>query len=363
MRRNAMKNKFRVLAINPGSTSTKIAVYDNEELLFEQVVRYSNEELAPFSSVIEQYEFRKNGILQMLHERDVSIESLDAVVGRGGLLKPIAGGTYAVNDAMLTALRLAERGEHASNLGGVIAKEIANKQNIPSYIVDPVVVDELADIARISGLPGYDRLSTFHALNQKAVARKISKEIGKSYEAANLIIAHMGGGITVGVHQGGQVIDVNDGLYGEGPFSPERTGGLPTGHMLALCFSGKYTLSEVKKIIAGKGGLVAYLGTNDGREVGKMVEAGDAKAKLVYEAMAYQIAKEIAADAAVLCGRVDAIVLTGGLAYDKMLVKMISERVRFIAEVKIVPGEHEMIALTEGALRVLRGEEQAKEYK
>jgi butyrate kinase len=358
-----MKNKLRVLAINPGSTSTKIAVYDNEELLFEQVVRYSNEELAPFASVIGQYEFRKNGILQMLQERDVAIESLDAVVGRGGLLRPIAGGTYAVNDVMLEALRLAERGEHASNLGGVIAKEIADQLNIPSYIVDPVVVDELTDIARVSGLPGYDRLSTFHALNQKAVARRISKELGKSYETANLIIAHMGGGITVGVHQGGQVIDVNDGLYGEGPFSPERTGGLPTGHMLDLCFSGRYTLNEVKKIIAGKGGLVAYLGTNDGREVGKMIEAGDGKAKLVYEAMAYQIAKEIAGDAAVLYGKVDAIVLTGGLAYDKMLIELIADRVQFIADVKIVPGEHEMIALTEGALRVLRGEEQAKEYK
>lgn len=358
-----MKNNFRILSINPGSTSTKIAVYDNEELLFEQVVRYSNEELAPYESVIGQYEFRKNGIIQMLIEKAVSLESLDAIVGRGGLLKPIAGGTYVVNDAMVEALRLAERGEHASNLGGVIAKKIADKLNIPSYIVDPVVVDELSDIARVSGLPGHDRSSIFHALNQKAVARKISKELGKSYEEANLIVAHMGGGVTVGVHQGGQVIDVNDGLYGEGPFSPERTGGLPTGQMLDLCFSGKYTISEVKKIIAGKSGLVGYLGTNDGREVGKMIQAGDGKAKLIYEAMAYQIAKEIAADAAVLYGKVDAIILTGGLAYDKMLVKLISDRVQFIADIKVVPGEHEMIALTEGALRVLRGEEQAKEYK
>lgn len=357
-----MKEAFRVLAINPGSTSTKVAVYDNENLLFEQVVRYSNEELAPFDSVIAQYEFRKNGILQMLADKDIALESLDAVVGRGGLLKPISGGTYAVNAAMLEALRLAERGEHASNLGGVIAKEIGDKLNIPSYIVDPVVVDELADIARVSGIPGCDRGSIFHALNQKAVARKIAKELGKSYETANLIVAHMGGGITVGAHQGGRVIDVNDALYGEGPFSPERTGSIPTGHMLELCFNGKYTLNEVKKLIAGKGGLVAYLGTNDGREVGKRIEAGDMKAKLIYEAMAYQIAKEIAANAAVLSGDVDAIVLTGGLAYDQMFVKWITERVRFIAEVKVVPGEHEMIALTEGALRVLRGEESAKEY-
>lgn len=357
-----MKETFRILAINPGSTSTKVAVYDNENLLFEQVVRYSNEELAPFDSVIAQYEFRKNGILQMLADKGVALESLDAVVGRGGLLKPISGGTYTVNAVMLEALRLAARGEHASNLGGVIAKEIGDKLNIPSYIVDPVVVDELADIARVSGIPGYDRGSIFHALNQKAVARRIAKELGKPYDKTNLIVAHMGGGITVGAHQGGRVVDVNDGLYGEGPFSPERTGSVPTGHMFDLCFSGQHTLNEVKKIIAGKGGLVAYLGTNDGREVVKRIEAGDAKAKLIYEAMAYQIAKEIAANAAVLSGNVDAIVLTGGLAYDQMLVKWITERVRFIAEVKVVPGEHEMIALTEGALRVLRGEEPAKEY-
>lgn len=358
-----MKTNFRVLSINPGSTSTKIAVYDNEEVVFEQVVRYSNEELAPFETMIDQYEFRKNGILTMLQERGLILESLDAIVGRGGLLDPIPGGTYVVNDAMLDVLYLAKRGEHASNLGGVLARKIADTLSIPSYVVDPVVVDELADVARLSGLPGYDRVSIFHPLNQKAVARKVSKELGKSYEEANLIIAHMGGGITVGVHQGGKVIDVNNGLHGEGPFSPERAGGLPTGHMIDLCFSGKYTRSEVKKLIVGQGGLVAYLGTNDARKVKKMIDAGNEKAKLVYEAMAYQIAKEIAAGAAVLYGKVDAVVLTGGLAYDNNLVKLISDRVAFIASVKVVPGEHEMIALTKGALRVLRGEEQAKEYK
>lgn len=358
-----MKDKFRVLAINPGSTSTKVSVYDNEQLLFEKVVRYSNEELAPFASVIEQYEFRKNGILRLLAENNINIGTLDTVVGRGGLLKPIEGGTYAVNEAMIEDLRRAERGEHASNLGGIIAKELADNLNIPSFIVDPVVVDELANIARLSGLPDCERISIFHALNQKAVARRISKELGKSYDEANLIVAHMGGGITVGVHQGGKVIDVNDGLYGEGPFTPERTGGIPTGQLIKLCFSGKYSMSEVKKLIAGKGGLVAYLGTNDGREVGKMIETGNEKAKLVYEAMAYQIAKEIAAGSAVLSGMVDSIVLTGGLAYDKMLVKLITDRIRFIADVKVVPGENEMSALTEGAIRVLRGEEKAKEYK
>lgn len=360
-----MKDNFRILAINPGSTSTKIAVFDNEQLLLEQVVRYSNEELAPYKTVIEQYEFRKNGILNILKDNNIDIVSLDAVVGRGGLLRPIEGGTYRVNDVMLNDLRHAKNGqEHASNLGGVLAKEIADKMNIPAYIVDPVVVDELADIARVSGLPCCDRVSIFHALNQKAVARKIAKELGKPYEEANLIIAHMGGGITVGSHQGGKVIDVNDGLYGEGPFSPERTGGLPVGRLIDLCYSGEYaTSAQVRKVIAGKGGLVAYLNTNDAREVVKLIENGDQKAKLIYSAMAYQIAKEIAAHAAVLYGKVDAIVLTGGLAYDKLLVKMIIERVDFIANVKVVPGENEMTALSEGALRVLRGQEQAKEYK
>ena len=357
-----MKTNFRILAINPGSTSTKIAVYHNDQLFFEEVIRYSNEELSPFESVIAQYEFRKKGILKILKEKDIPIDTLDAIVGRGGLLKPIESGTYTVNHIMVESLRLAKRGEHASNLGGILAKEIADQLNIPAYIVDPVVVDELADIARLSGLPGYDRLSIFHALNQKAVGRKVSKELGKSYHEANLIIAHMGGGVSVGVHQGGRVIDVNDALYGEGPFSPERTGGMPTGRMLELCFSGKHTLSEVKKIIAGKGGLLAYLGTTDGREVAKRIQSGDEKAKLVYEAMAYQIAKEIAGSAAVLYGKVDVIVLTGGLAYDTMLVKLIAERVQFIADIRVIPGEYEMVALAHGALRVLRGEEQGKEY-
>lgn len=357
-----MKETYRVLAINPGSTSTKISVYDNEQLILEKVVRYSNEQLAPFERVIEQYEFRKNGILATLEENGIDIASLDAVVGRGGLLKPIEGGTYAVNAMMLEHLRAAGRGEHASNLGAVIAKEIADKQNIPAYIVDPVVVDELDDVARLSGLPGYDRISVFHALNQKAVARRVAKEVGKSYAELNLIIAHMGGGISVGVHKGGRVIDVNDALHGEGPFSPERTGGLPTKHMVSLCCCGE-PMSEVNKKIVGKGGLVAYLGTNDAREVVKKIQAGDGKAKLVYEGMAYQIAKEIAAGSAVLYGNVDAIILTGGLAYDSLLTTMIAERVKFIAAVKIVPGEDEMIALTEGALRVLRGEETAKEYQ
>lgn len=357
-----MKSVFRILAINPGSTSTKLAVYDNEQLVLEKVVRYSNEELSPFKKIIDQFQFRKNGILQTLHACCIDIASFDAVVGRGGLLKPIEGGSYIVSEAMLQELRAAERGEHASNLGAILAKEIADQLAIPAYIVDPVVVDELADIARLSGLPGYDRVSIFHALNQKAVARRICKEWGTRYDEVNLIIAHLGGGISVGVHHKGRVVDVNDALHGEGPFTPERAGGLPTKHVMSLCKSGA-SIDEINRRIVGNGGLVAYLGTNDGREVVRRIEAGDKEAKLVYEAMAYQIAKEIASGSAVLSGIVDSIVLTGGLAYDTLLVKLITDRVQFIADVKVIPGEDEMIALTEGALRVLRGEEEAKEYK
>ncbi len=357
-----MQSNFRVLAINPGSTSTKVAVYDDKELLLEEVVRYSSTELAPFDSIIEQQEFRKNGVLSILADKGIVLTSLSAVVGRGGLLKPIAGGTYAVNSTMIEDLGLAARGEHASNLGGILAKEIADKLGIPAFIVDPVVVDELSAIARVTGLPGCERMSLFHALNQKAVGRVVSQEIGKSYEETNLIVAHLGGGISVGVHQGGRIIDVNNALYGEGPFTPERAGGMPTGDIIEFCFSGKYTQDEIKKLLVGKGGLVACLGTNDGREVVNRIKAGDSKAKLVYEAMAYQIAKEIAAGAAVLFGHVDAIVITGGLAYDTMLVNWITERISFIGDVRVIPGENEMIALVEGALRVLTGEEEAKEY-
>ena len=358
-----MKETFRVLSINPGSTSTKIAVYDNESQVFEHTLRHSNEEIEQFASIIEQYEFRKEVILSALKENGIEISDLDAVVGRGGLLKPVEGGTYAVNEAMIKDLKLGERGHHASNLGAIIAKEIAEEINVGAYIVDPVVVDEMEDLARLSGLNGFERLSRFHALNQKAVARRISEKLGKKYNETNLIVAHMGGGVTVGAHKAGKIIDVNDGLCGEGPFSPERVGGMPVDHVIKMCFGGEYTEAEIRKMMVGKGGFVSYLGTSDGREVSKLVEEGDAKAKLVYEAMAYQVAKEIAANAAVLYGKVDAIILTGGLAYDKLLVSWIKERVEFIAKVEVVPGEDEMIALTEGTLRVLRNEESAKEYK
>nr|WP_250160247.1 butyrate kinase [Caloranaerobacter azorensis] len=292
----------------------------------------------------------------------MNLTKLSAVVGRGGLLKPIAGGTYKVNERMLEDLKVGVLGEHASNLGGILAHEIASQLNIPAFIVDPVVVDEMEDVARISGMPELERKSIFHALNQKAVARRAAKELGKAYNEVNLIVAHLGGGISVGAHKNGRVIDVNNALDGEGPFSPERTGGLPVGDLVKLCFSGKYTLAEMKKKIKGNGGLVAYLGTNDAREVVKMIENGDKKAELVYKAMAYQVAKEIGSLAAVLEGKVDGIILTGGIAYDKRFTKWIIDRVSFISKVFVYPGEDEMIALAEGGLRVLRGEEEAKVY-
>lgn len=353
---------FRILAINPGSTSTKIAIYENEKCLFETTLRHSTEEISKYPHIFDQFEFRKNVILEVLNEKEINLTKLDAVVGRGGLLKPIEGGTYSVTDHMLKDLKQGVLGEHASNLGGVIAYEIASKLNIPSYIVDPVVVDEMNDLARISGIPEIQRISIFHALNQKAVARRAALEMGKPYHDLNLIVAHLGGGISVGAHFKGRVIDVNNALNGEGPFSPERSGGLPVGDLIKLCFSGKMTQNEIKKRINGNGGLVAYLETNDAREVSERIQHGDEKAKLIYEAMAYQVAKEIGSCAAVLKGEVDAILLTGGIAYDKKFVSWIENRVKFIAPVKIYAGEDEMTALAEGAARILKGEEEARLY-
>ncbi|MBM7616176.1 butyrate kinase [Alkaliphilus hydrothermalis] len=358
-----MSEIYRILTINPGSTSTKIAIFDNEKPVFEEVLRHSTEEIEKYETIFDQYEFRKGVILETLNEKGINLTKLAAVVGRGGLLKPIAGGTYKVDENMLKDLKVGVLGAHASNLGGVIAYEIAGQLNIPSFIVDPVVVDEMHDVARISGMPEIERKSIFHALNQKAVARRAAKEAGKKYEDMNYIVAHLGGGISVGAHQKGRVIDVNNALDGEGPFSPERAGGLPVGDLAKLCFSGKYTHAEIKKKITGAGGLVAYLGTNDGRDVKKMMDAGDEKAEIVYKAMAYQVAKEIGSCAAVLKGQIDAIILTGGIAYDKMFTQWIIDSVAFLGEVIIHPGEDEMIALAEGGLRVLRGEEEAKSYK
>lgn len=354
---------YRMLIINPGSTSTKIAVYDDLNPVFVETLRHSLEEIGKFKTIFEQYDFRKNVILKALGEKGVDIKTLNAVIGRGGLLKPIEDGTYEVNDVMLEDLKAGVQGQHASNLGGIIANEIAKPLGIKAFIVDPVVVDEMEDMARISGMPEIERRSIFHALNQKAVARRYAKERKVRYEDLNLIVAHMGGGISVGAHMKGRVVDVNNALDGDGPFSPERTGSLPVGDLLKLCFSGKYTYEELKKMITGKGGFVAYLGTNDARAVKKMMLEGSKKAEILYKAMAYQVAKEIGMCAAVLSGKVDAVILTGGLAFGEEFVGWIKERVSFIAPVVVYPGEDEMLALAEGGLRVLSGEEAAKEYK
>ncbi len=327
--------KDLILVINPGSTSTKIA---------------------------DQYEFRANIIKDTLSTNDIFEDNFCAIVGRGGLLKPIDGGVWEVNEKMLKDLQNPAMGEHASNLGAMIAYNIAKKNDIPAFIVDPVVVDEMDEYARFSGHPDFKRLSIFHALNQKASARRAAKELGKDYEKVNLIVAHMGGGVSVGAHKQGRVIDVNNALNGDGPFSPERSGGLPAGQLVKLCFSGKYTQAEIGKMIKGKGGLTAYLGTSDAREVGKKAAEGDKQHADVYNAMAYQIAKEIGSLAPVLEGNIDAIVLTGGLAYNHTFTDLISKRVSFISKVLVYPGEDEMEALNDGALRVLSNSEKAKVY-
>lgn len=354
--------ELRILAINPGSTSTKIAVYDNDQEVFETTLRHSTEEINQYETIFDQYDFRKEVILKALDENNINLSKLSAVVGRGGLLKPIAGGTYLVDEKMLEDLKVGVLGEHASNLGGVLAYEIAAKLNIPSYIVDPVVVDELDEVARISGMPEIERKSIFHALNQKAVARRLANELNKEYSDLNLIVAHLGGGISVGAHKAGRVVEVNNALDGDGPFSPERTGGVPIGDLAKMCFSGKYTHAEIKKMIKGNGGLNAYLGTNDGRDVIKMINDGNENAEIVFKAMAYQVAKYIGSCAAVLHGKVDGIILTGGLAYGKELVSWITEAVEFISKVYVYPGEDEMKALSEGGLRVLQGKEEARRY-
>lgn len=355
---------MKILAINPGSTSTKIAVFDDTNEVFTKTLRHSVEELAPYKNIIEQADFRKNIILEALSEQNIEVDSLDAVVGRGGLLKPIPGGVYAINDKLLQDLREGKRGEHASNLGGILANEIKNslKKDVPAYIVDPVVVDEMQELARLSGLPELPRLSIFHALNQKAVAYRYAREKGKKYEELNLIVAHLGGGVSVGAHEKGKVVDVNNALDGEGPYSPERSGGLPARQLVELCFSGKYSYEEVRKMITGKGGFVAYLNSNDAYQIELQSNAGDEKARLVYEGMAYQIAKEIGAAAAVLKGAVDAIIITGGIAKSPPIIDWLKERVSFIGDIVVYPGEDEMQALAESAYYAGMGEYQVREY-
>lgn len=353
---------YHILAINPGSTSTKLSYFEEEDELFAQNLHHSADELAPFARIVDQLPLRLAAIDSFLSRNQLLLEKIDAFVGRGGLLAPLPGGTYLVNDKMIQDLHAGVQGEHASNLGGILAAELAGRGQKPAFIVDPVVVDELQPVARLSGHPQLARVSIFHALNQKMVARLASAQLGKPYTDLNLIVVHLGGGISVAAHKLGRVIDVNNALDGDGPFSPERSGSLPAGALVKLCFSGSYTYDQVKKMIVGKGGMIAYLDSNNMQEIVQRKQAGDTFAGLVYEAMAYQVAKEIGAMSAVLFGRVDAVVMTGGIAHDKEFTDLIAERISFIAPIQLIPGEEEMAALCQGALRVLRQEEPASIY-
>ena len=352
---------IKSLIINPGSTSTKIGVFEDETLLFEETLRHSTEEIAQYASIVDQKDFRKDIITNLLASKDFDIKSLDVVVGRGGMLKPIPGGTYAVTDELLADLKVGVQGQHASNLGGIIAREIGDAIGVPSYIVDPVVVDELMPIARYSGVPEFPRVSIFHALNQKAVAKRYAKEQGVPYESLNLIVVHMGGGVSVGAHEKGRIIDVFNALDGDGAFSPERAGGVPSGALIKMCFSGEYTEKEVYSKIVGKGGFNAYLGTNDMRDVVKKAETDEFAAE-IKDAFTFQVAKDMGSMACVLKGKVDQIIVTGGIAYNACVIDALKERAGFIAPFTVYPGEDELLALTQGALRVLNGEEEAMKY-
>ncbi len=352
-----------ILAINPGSTSTKIAVYADTTPIFIQTLRHSSEELAPYELVTDQFNFRKELILKELEGAEIPLNQIKVVMGRGGLLKPVESGIIAVDEKMVHDLESCAYGEHASNLGGLISYDLANSlPNAKAYISNPVVVDELDDLARLSGHPLLPRRSIFHALNQKAVAHEHAKSIMRKYEDLNLIVVHLGGGITVGAHKKGRVVDVNQGLDGDGPFSPERTGTLPVGDLVKLCFSGNYTQKEIMKMIKGEGGLVAYLGTNSAYDVEQRIIAGDKEAKYIYDGMAYQIAKEVGGMVAVLHSDVDGILITGGIAHDKYFVNQIISYVHRMAPVHVYPGEDEMRALAMNGLRLILGEVEARAY-
>ncbi len=358
---NIMSKKYKILTINPGSTSTKIGVFENEEKQFELTIRHSTSYLEKFGSIWEQYNFRKQEIVKTLEANNFDLSDLDAVVGRGGLLKPIPNGTYVVDEEMIQDARVGVLGQHASNLGCVIAYSLAWEYAIPSYIVDPPSVDDLEDLARISGHAKFERTSLFHALNIFATARNYAKDKKKDFKKLNLIVAHMGGGVTVAALENGRAINVNNGLQ-EGPFSPERSGDLPPLQLLEMAYSGEYTYAQMKKMVVGKGGLVSYFGTNKAHEIENLAKAGSQKHKLIYDAIGYQIAEAIGARATNLKGKVDGIILTGGLANSSMLNDFIKERVEHIAKVDVYPGELELEALAAGAYRVLNGEDTAKRY-
>ena len=358
-----MEKAYKILTINPGSTSTKVAVFENDKELFSTTLRHSSEEIGRYKTILDQLDFRRDVILDAIKQSGIELSQLDAVIGRGGLLKPIPSGTYEVNAQMIEDIKERPAGQHASNLGALLAAEIAARAGVKAYIADPVVVDELQDVARLTGLPALERQSIFHALNQKAVARVYADKLGKPYEELNLVVAHMGGGISIGAHRKGLVVDVNNALDGEGPFSPERAGTMPALAFAKMCMSGNYTLAEIAKMINGKGGVVAHLDTNDMREVEHRYNAGDQKARLVADSMAYGVGKFIGQMIAVLKGEVDAVILTGGIAYDKNVVGYIKEMIEPMAKVVVMPGENELEALAMNAQRVLEGKLTPKVYE
>ncbi len=351
---------MKVLVINPGSTSTKMAVVEDGEPRLIKVIRHAAEELAPFAKITDQFDFRRQMILNELEKAGIPVE-FDAIVARGSLTKPLPGGVYAVDQDMIDATYASEH-QHACDLGCVIAREIAKGLGCPCYIADPVVTDELNDYARVCGLAMFKRESIWHALNQRAIARRYARENGKRYEDLNLIVAHLGGGISVAAHDHGRAVDVNNALDGEGPFSPERAGSLPAKALVNLCFSGEYTKDEILKMISGKGGVFSHLGTTDMIEAEKMMNNGDEHAKLVINAMIYHIAKAIAEKGAVLCGKIDAIIITGGIAYWKYMTDELEKRIGWMAPVHIYPGEDEMSALAENAFAALNGNIEVKKY-
>ena len=355
--------EYRILAINPGSTSTKFGVFAGSQAVLVRNLRHSEGEMAPFRGrpIFDQQEFRREALERELVTAGEDPSGFHAVAGRGGLLGPVRSGTYRVNQTMLEHLREARRGDHASNLGAVLAQAVAARAGVDAFIVDPVSVEEWPELARLSGLALIERQCLSHALNTKAVAKRYAREVGRSYQQLRLIVAHLGSGISVSAHEAGQMIDVANGVS-EGPFSAERGGTLPTIELMHLCFSGKYTYQQMEDLLWRRSGFYSYLGTKDLAEVEQRIANGDGRAALVFNAMAYQIAKEIGAMATVLLGRVDALLITGGMAHSARLVAAVQAAVGWIAPVAVYPGEDELQALAEGVLRVLCGEESAQEY-
>lgn len=351
------------LVINPGSTSTKVAIFYNDKLVKEKTLRHDVDELKNFKTVIDQYDFRKKMILDFLEDHDYKLKDIGVFVGRGGMMKPLKnGGTYLVTKEMLRDLISGEFGYHASNLGAMLADGFAKEFNRPAYIVNPVCVDEFNEISRVSGQKLIERRSVFHALNQKAIAIQYAKDVNKDYKDLNLIVTHLGGGISVGFHEKGRVVDCNNALGGDGPFSPERTGTIPTFPLVDLCFSGDYTKDEVKNLLVGNAGLVSYLGTNDARIVEERINQGDELAKFYYDAMGYNVVKEIGAIYFAAKGKIDGILITGGIAYSEYFINYLRSHIDPIMPIKVYPGEDEMRALAEGAMRVLLKEERSQVY-